>query len=222
MSNKDFIPEKDRNFLAWIINFLLQLNGLVSRIGFPTSEFQLLGTLRDDFSTKLALAESPATRTPVAVKNKNDARKKLEKTVRQDIKEYINYNHSITDGEREALGLPVYKTTRTPSQVATEPPDYEIETSVIRRLIIHFFRLGHRHSNAKPLGQQGAEIRWTILDHPPTSIDELIHSSFDTHTPFILDFDENQRGKTVYFCLRWENTRGEKGPWSEIISAIIP
>jgi hypothetical protein len=31
-----------------------------------------------------------------------------------------------------------------------------------------------------------------------------------------------QRGKTVYFALRWENTRGEKGPWSEIMSAIIP
>lgn len=37
-----------------------------------------------------------------------------------------------------------------------------------------------------------------------------------------LTFDENQRGKTVYFALRWENTRGEKGPWSQIVSSIIP
>jgi hypothetical protein len=30
------------------------------------------------------------------------------------------------------------------------------------------------------------------------------------------------RGKKLYFALRWENTRGEKGPWSEIHSTIIP
>jgi hypothetical protein len=43
-----------------------------------------------------------------------------------------------------------------------------------------------------------------------------------THTPFTLEFDENERGKTIYFCLCGENTRGEKGPWSEIQNAIIP
>jgi hypothetical protein len=53
-------------------------------------------------------------------------------------------------------------------------------------------------------------------------VEDLIHSAFDTRSPFTLSFDENQRGKTVYFCLRWENTRGEKGPWSEIVSGIIP
>jgi hypothetical protein len=26
----------------------------------------------------------------------------------------------------------------------------------------------------------------------------------------------------VWLCLRRENTRGEKGPWSEVISAIVP
>jgi hypothetical protein len=47
-------------------------------------------------------------------------------------------------------------------------------------------------------------------------------SIFDTRTPFTFAFDEFQRGKTVYFCLCGEKTRGEKGPWSEIISVIIP
>ncbi|MDR0609502.1 MAG: hypothetical protein LBG58_15030, partial [Planctomycetaceae bacterium] len=63
---------------------------------------------------------------------------------------------------------------------------------------------------------------WAILDTPPTKISDLTHSSFDTRSPLTLEFDEDQRGKCVYFCLRWENTRGIKGPWSEIISAIIP
>jgi hypothetical protein len=75
---------------------------------------------------------------------------------------------------------------------------------------------------AKPKGQHGAQIRWMILTSPPENVDDLIHSAFDTNSPFTLEFGEADRGKTVYFCLRWENTRGEKGPWSEIVKAIIP
>ncbi|MDR1524891.1 MAG: hypothetical protein LBS79_06510 [Tannerella sp.] len=142
----------------------------------------------------------------------------LEKTIRHDIKEFLNYNRALTDGDREALGLPIYKTGRTPSKVAGEHPSYEIDSSEIRQLTIHFFGQGKK----KPEGQHGAEIRWVILQEPPQSIDELIHSAFDTHTPFTLAFDEKQRGEKVYFILRWENTRGEKGPWSEIVSAVIP
>jgi hypothetical protein len=44
----------------------------------------------------------------------------------------------------------------------------------------------------------------------------------NTRTPYTFPFEYDQRGQTVYFALRWENTRGEKGPWSEIHSTIIP
>jgi hypothetical protein len=61
-----------------------------------------------------------------------------------------------------------------------------------------------------------------VIDTPPTGVAALVNSSFDTRTPFTLEFDDAERGHTVYFCLRWENTRGEKGPWGEIVSAIVP
>jgi hypothetical protein len=45
---------------------------------------------------------------------------------------------------------------------------------------------------------------------------------FDTKTPVKLSFSGDQRGKTIYFALRWENNVGEKCPCSEIFNAIIP
>jgi hypothetical protein len=156
------------------------------------------------------------------VQAKNDSRKTLEKSLRQAVKEYLANNHLVTDEDRDNLGLPIHKTTRTPAPVATTYPDFDVDSSVIRRLTVHFYDQGSKKSKAKPAGQHGAEIKWAILDAPPASLNDLIHSAFDTHTPFTLEFDENQRGQTVYFCLCWENTRGEKGPWSEIVSAIIP
>ncbi|MDR2680390.1 MAG: hypothetical protein LBC47_06225 [Tannerella sp.] len=223
MKSKDFIPEKDSAFIQWVVNFLAQLVLILDRIGFPEVEYTLLTTQKDDFAAKFKLAEEPSTRTKVTVKNKNDSRAILEKTLRADIKEFVSYNRRVTGGDREALGLPIYKTGRTPSPVAKKAPYFKVDTGTIRRLVFHYYgEEAGEHARAKPPGQKGAEMCWAILATPPSSIDELIHSSFDTDSPLILDFDENQRGTTVYFCFRWENTTGKKGPWSEIAGAIIP
>jgi hypothetical protein len=48
------------------------------------------------------------------------------------------------------------------------------------------------------------------------------HSVFDTRTPMKLVFSGEQRGKSLYFAMRWENNMGEKGLWNDIISTIIP
>jgi hypothetical protein len=50
----------------------------------------------------------------------------------------------------------------------------------------------------------------------------LAHSVFDTRSPYTFQFDLADAGKRFYCCLRWENTTGQKGPWSEIQNAIIP
>jgi hypothetical protein len=60
-----------------------------------------------------------------------------------------------------------------------------------------------------------------ISDEPVESLGKLSHSTFDTKTPLFLEFDREDRGKRVYLAMRWENTRGEKGPFSPIVSAVI-
>jgi hypothetical protein len=222
MNNRDFLPEKDRVLLQWVVSFLSYLSAIMMRIGFPPELYAKLMELRDDFSQKLDVAEAPATRTKLTVQAKNTAKHALKTSVRQAVKEYLTWNHEVTDTDRDGLGIPIYKTTRTPAPVATEAPDSDIDTSVIGRLIIHFFEKGSSHKKAKPAGQHCVEIAWALSDTPVTRWDELLHSSVDTNSPFTLVFENDQRGKTVYFATRWENTRGEKGPWSEITGAIIP
>jgi hypothetical protein len=222
MSYSDFLPRKDRDFLSWTTSFLKYLFSILMHILFPNDVYQELVTLRDDFAQKLETAEEPATRTKLTVQAKKTARKTLEKRLRQVVKEYLTFNHEVTDEDRDGLGLPIYKETRTPTPVAITYPDFDIDSSTIRRLTIHFYDQGQKKSKAKPAGQHGAEIRWVISDTPVVDVKDLTHSAFDTRTPFTLEFEGHERGKTVYFCLCWENTRGEKGPWSEIQSAIIP
>jgi hypothetical protein len=218
----DFIPRKDADFLKWTNNFMKYLGQSLRRFGFPEDIYTELTEQHEDFVQKLEAAEEPATRTKLTVQAKKSARAILEKNMRSSIREYLSYSHLVTDEDRDGLGIPIHKTSRTPAPVATTYPDFDVDSGTIRRLTVDFYDQHSKKSKAKPAGQHGAEIRWAILDAAPQSIGELTNSGFDTRTPFTLEFDENQRGKTVYFCLCWENTRGEKGPWGEIVSAIIP
>jgi hypothetical protein len=222
MASKDHLPTRENELKKWVYPFLRYLKKILERAAFPPAEYELLETLYEDFSNKLDIVSEPSTRTTVTVKEKNVARKALEKELRQAIREYLAFNRSITDIDREALGLPVHKTTRTPAPIATTPPSFEIDTAKAGHVGIHFFAKESARKRGKPLGQRCVEIAWAFSEKPPTRWDELIHSIVDTSSPYIFIFENDFRGRTIYFALRWENTRGEKGPWTTIQSVIIP
>ncbi|MDR2194301.1 MAG: hypothetical protein LBP19_07540 [Treponema sp.] len=65
----------------------------------------------------------------------------------------------------------------------------------------------------KPSHVSSIEIHHVTLDHYPVSVNELINSDFDTTSPFVKDYDEGCRGKSV-LCgwgpqmIIWEDRRG--------------
>ncbi|MDR1983315.1 MAG: hypothetical protein LBQ28_00590 [Prevotellaceae bacterium] len=221
MANQDYIPQSDGKFLEWVKILFTYVRAHLTEWGLSESLLTPIDALIAKFDADYARAEDP-NRGKADVLAKNESRDALKTSVRAFVKAYLTFNPLVTDEDRDRMGLPVHKTTRTPAPVAHTYPDLDVDSGTIRRLTIHFYDQGSKKSKAKPAGQHGAEIKWAILESPPASLTELTNSGFDTHTPFTLEFDENQRGQTVYFCLCWENTRGEKGPWSEIVSAIIP
>jgi hypothetical protein len=181
-----------------------------------TPRYQVFSAAVDDWRN---LAERTRLKTDTML----TAEKAFIPVFRQLYSGMLKGNPLVTDADLDEMGLPKHSAGGgKAAPVATESPDCDVDTSIIGRLGINFFRKGHGHRRAKPAGQHGAEIRWMISDTPPVDWDELLHSDIDTHTPFTLEFSGHDRGKTVYFALRWENTAGKKGPWSEIRSAMIP
>ncbi|MDR1330864.1 MAG: hypothetical protein LBK07_02040 [Tannerella sp.] len=215
------IPTKDTEFneRQEVITVKTKANITAWHINEPWYSSELTPA-KSEWEKAWADYQDPGQRTRVITFTKREKRKAYEKLLRILV-QMLESNPEVTDDDRRAMGIVIRDTTRTPVKPPKTYPAYSIDTSLIRCLIILFWDLGSK-SKAKPRGIHGAEIRWVILDHPPMSVDELVHSSFDTRSPFELMFDESERGKSVYFCLRWENTRGEKGPWSEIVMAIIP
>jgi hypothetical protein len=219
-----FIPRSDPEFDSWQENLINKVDPIAGPLGIPEAVITLTHTKQARWITAYKAAKNPDTRNKVLVVEKNEARNDYELNVRDLNNTYLMHNPAMTDAMRVDMGLPIHKTTRTPAQVAKTYPIGRADTSMLRRIIIHFANqdASEETSKAKPAGQHGAEIRWALSETPVVNVEDLTHSSFDTHTPFTLEFRGDERGKTVYFCLCWENTRGQKGPYSPIESAIIP
>jgi hypothetical protein len=221
MSPKNYLPQAYALLLEWLITFTNYLTVNLERFGIPEARLNALQTLMNLFHVAQAKAGLPNAGKADRLDRKEKAQA-VSKAARSFVNANLRYNEAVTDEDRVNMGLTVPDTHPTP----VPPPDtmpavYVIDSSVIMRLKLHF-KDSHRTSRAKPYGVRGVEILWSILAAPPTTMGELIHSEFSTRSPYTFIFDENQRGKTVWFRLRWENTRGEKGPWSELYSAIIP
>jgi RNAse (barnase) inhibitor barstar len=180
----------------------------------------VLDPLREAWVKAWADYRNKDTRTPVITLAKQRARKAFEPALRLLV-QMLLHNPNVSVEDLKSMEIVVPMRSNVPAPVTLSWPVALIDTSVLRYLIINFRNKGSKKL-AKPPGQHGVELRWGILTAPPTSVDQLLHTDFDTRSPFTLEFDQTQRGQTVYLCMRWENTRGIKGPWGDIVAAVIP
>jgi hypothetical protein len=169
-----------------------------------------------------AVYSNPATCTPLAAFTKSLVRKEYEPFL-EILVCNLETNIHITDDERRNMGVVTPFKKRKYVLPPEIDPGFVIGTSIIRNLTIHFFDKKTLLSK-RPHGASGAEMQWAILDNPPASAEELTNHKFTVRPPFVLQFEESERGETVYLRLRWKgNTEGNgNGPWSEIMSGIIP
>jgi hypothetical protein len=63
---------------------------------------------------------------------------------------------------------------------------------------------------------------WDVSDTPPAEQDDLRHSVFSRKVFHDLTFREAGRGRFIHIAVRYENAKGEGGPWSNIIKTIVP
>ena len=218
---KRTIPTTDAAFNEWqqVITTKSTIN--VSTWGLDAEWFSnTLTPAKEKWQDKWAACQNPATRTQLSTFEKNEARRIYEPLLRILVGN-LEYNTKVTDDDRLEMGLVIRPTQRTSVPVPVTYPDFTVNTGTIRSLTINF-RDHNSKSKAKPAGINGAIIRWAMLDAAPECVEDLVNAELDTASPFTLNFTESQRGRKVYFCLAWQNTKGERGPWCEIGSAIIP
>jgi hypothetical protein len=157
---------------------------------------------------------------PQLTKEKNRVRTSAERSLRAFINRFLRWP-PVTDEDRDAMGIPNHDQIRTPQPVPSTIPETETDTSIIRQLSLRLRDHGAVHWG-KPEHIHSMELAWGIRDDIPGQISDFPHFEVETANPIILDFEEEERGKRVFFAARWVNNTAQPGPWSEIESAIVP
>jgi len=221
---KDYIPSSDTGLQAWVDNFITYANDHLVELGISPTDMILISDGRVDFGMKMTANVTAQQTAQSARQAKDDSRDALELLLRTLVKK-LQASSDVDDTERAALGITVPDRIRTTSAggISTRPIG-AVDTSQRLRHEIRFSDEATPTSRAKPAGVMGCEIWVKVLpagEAAPTSADELSFLSLDTASPYIAEYDGANGGKTAHYMLRWVKSGGDKGPWSETISATI-
>lgn len=220
----DYIPGSDTEFQAWAANFVTYANAHLAELGLMPGDIAPIMSSQTDFDTKFSGNVTAQQAAQSARQAKDDSRDTLESGIRQLVRR-LQASSDVDDTERAALGITIPDTIRTPAagDIDTRPIGM-VDTSQRLRHEIRFVDEATPTSRAKPQGVMGCEI-WVKIavtgEAPPADPDELSFVAMDTASPYIVEFGGADGGKTAHYMLRWVRTGGEKGPWSETVSATI-
>jgi len=119
-----------------------------------------------------------------------------------------------TNPGRVNIRVPLHDTIRTDHVLVPEEVEFNLVIEGIRVVHVHFKVLGEV-GHAKPEGYEGAVVVWYISENgegpPEGGADDFQEHTMASRTPYLLQFNESERGKTVYVALCWQNERGFRG-----------
>ncbi len=216
-----YIPRADGAFDAWQTNFVAYVSANAAALGLdPMADVAPLSAASIDWGVAYPANTAAQQAAQSARQTKDAARTDLIALVRPLVRR-MQADPVVKDSDKASMGITVPDTTPTDVVPPITRPVVNVDTSQRLRHTIHFADEATPTSKAKPPGVRGAQIWVKIGDPPPADPTECTYVATDTRTPYVLDFDGTQAKQNAHYMLRWENTRGETGPWSETASATI-
>ena len=216
----DFIPAADPDFNTFFPALVqaATANAAVLKLA-QADQTTLNGALTawDAYYPAHLNAQKAAT---AAAATKTTARSAAEAVIRPLAAQW-QANPAVTDALRAQLGITIAKTTHTPSPVPATRPELNADTSQRLQITLNFHDTGSTNK-AKPAGVRGCQIWEQIGGTAPLDLTGMSFFATVTRTPGVLTFPATDAGKTVYIIARWENTTGQSGPLSEVLSAVVP
>lgn len=220
MPNRGPFPDREADLNQYFQNAVpyVSFAANASRLGISETNLKELGIHFGAWNESFPASQNPDLATKTVVDKKNIAKEGVKAIFRKifnDIPE-----SALTSQDRNTLNLAAPNPTRGRNPRPTTKPKGSVDTSKHLEHTVHFFDENTPNSRAKPDGVRGCQI-WCKIGSPAADPSELSYLATDTASPYVVHFNGADAGKVVYYWLRWENTRGEVGPWSDVIMATV-
>lgn len=216
---QDWFPSTDAELTPWLQNFLTFANANLAGLHLTAADLAPLQAAFQNWTDRVEVHTAAQAAAKAAREDKDAKRDDVEAAVRPLVNK-IQATPTVTDVQRQSLGLTVRSTTRTAVGAPTTRPVATVDTGQRLRHTIAFVDELTPTSRAKPDGVSGCEI-WVKVGTAPADPSELSYLALDTRSPYVAVYDGADAGKIAHYMVRWISTRGESGPWSQTVSGTI-
>jgi hypothetical protein len=173
------------------------------------------------YNSKYTLWINPATNTQMVRGDLNDAEKVFFPLYRE-FHGLVKASPIVTNSDLIGMGFD----PRPDGNRTSHPVDkmfVDLNVKPIGNCMLEVsFENRDTGSSSVPYFLTGVVVFHEISDTPITDPNKLTKSVLASRSPHILRFSPEKRGLHVYMAGCYQNRRGEKGPWSEIVTVVVP
>lgn len=216
----DWIPSQDADLGGYATTFGDYALANATALGLTTAQTTALTAARTAWAASYPAYVTGQQTAQSLTATKNTDRDTLVGLLRA-IGGELQKKTTVTDTQRQAMGLPVHDTTKTPVAPITTRPLLKIETDQRLRHTLRFTDESTPNSRAKPKGAIGLELWMKRGGAAPTGVGECEPLGLINNSPNVEEFEPADGGKTIHYLGRWQTTRGDKGPFSATTSATL-
>jgi hypothetical protein len=155
------------------------------------------------------LVESPLTKTPVAVREKDEALRAVRLDAANLVK-IISAQPTVSDAELLALGL-LPRPPRTRRAAPDEAPIVSVAEVIGRRVTVRI--TARSGETRKPIGCLGAYLYVFTGEEPPSDSEQYRFEATVTRKTATITFpDDVASGSTAWVSAAWLSRRGKTSP----------
>jgi hypothetical protein len=206
MSDRNFYHGKGATIVAGAANFAAMILADAASLGLEPEQATAFGVLNTALQSAWTTANTPETRTSVAIEARNLAIKQMRAGAIPLAKQIVG-NPAVTDAQLMALGL-LPRTSPTPIPPEMAAPEVDI-VDVQNRLAKVRVRQAGVESSARPRGAVGAYIFSYVGPSAPTDPSEYKLEGLCTRRYVEVLFPNDvPSGATAWIAAAWVAQRG--------------
>ena len=191
--------------------------------GVSAAQLATLTLRRDTYEEACIVTDNNGLQNPIATKARNDAAISLKEILGEIYEQNIIYNTDVDDRTKGILHIHLLEgNTGTICPAPKTTPDVTLKSKEISILHLIYSDSATPSSHAKPDGVAFCEFVYTIDLPIPEAPKDCLDRYYISRSNTALVFEPEQRGKKIYGFARWVNKNSKFGPWSGMVSAIIP
>lgn len=220
---KDYIPRANGKFDLFQSNLVKMVVDNAATWNIPIAEVNILQANSIKYGKLYKAIFNKGNRTQMQVMKHDQFREKtFEPDIRVFVNSFLRVNKSIDAAALSAMGIPERKKRRRHRTKIETAPNVFIEN--IATIWLRFVCRIESHYGKGSIHPEsdGIEFRYSIGTKPDNP-KKATYSRISKKAHFILKFEEEHRGKTVYIYARWINLVNDdlSGPWCNVLEANL-